>query len=343
MIEGRKKNVRAIDGSVDYQEWVCSPQFVWPGKHSQLLLQPGAELRCLERVGAPSEERLAVGNLLINGDNLKAMSALMSGYRGKIDLIYIDPPFAVGADMHVETGSRGSGAKGPARSKVVAYSDRWGRGQQDYYQMIFDRLLLMRELLSERGSIYVHVDYRMSAPIRLMLDEIFSADSFVNEIIWFYKTGGVPQKIGFGRKHDTIYFYAINPDRAIWNGAKERSYLSHRYGFSNVEIFEDRGRPYTMVNCRDVWEIPALRGNQPERVRYPTQKPEALLERIILASSNPGDLVADFFCGSGTTAVVAQRLGRRWIACDEQRLAVDTARARLSADPTCPFAICELC
>jgi adenine-specific DNA-methyltransferase len=135
--------------------------------------------------------------------------------------------------------------------------------------------------------------------------------------------------LGFGKKHDTIHFFSKVRASTIWNPQKEKSYLMHKYGFSNIEIFEDERGQYTLVNCRDVFDIPALRGNQPERVDYPTQKPEALLERIIQASSNEGDLVADFFCGSGTTLAVSEKLGRRWIGVDLGRYAIHTSRKRL--------------
>ncbi len=205
----------------------------------------------------------------------------------------------------------------------------WGRGTDSYLHVMYERLALMKELLSEKGSVYVHVDYRVTGFLKLLLDEVFSSDDYINEVIWFYKTGGVPEKLGFGKKHDTIHFYVKSPTSAVWNPLKERSYLMHKYGFSNIEILEDKHGRYTLVNCRDVWDIPALRGNQPERENFPTQKPEALLERIIKASSGEGDLVADFFCGSGTTGAVAERLGRRWIMCDLGRFAIHTSRKRM--------------
>jgi len=189
----------------------------------------------------------------------------------------------------------------------------------------------------------VHLDYRMAPLIRCILDEIFSVDSLVNEVIWFYKTGGIPEKLGWGRKHDNLLFYAKCPPKTCWNPQKEKSYLMHRYGFSNIEIFQDEYGPYTLVNCRDVFDIPALRGNQPERLNFPTQKPEALLKRIILASSNPSDLVADFFCGSGTTLAVAEKLGRRWIGCDLSRWAIHVTRKRLLDIESCkPFDVLNL-
>jgi len=271
-------------------------------------------------------------NMLIWGDNKLVMASLLEQIRGKIDLIYIDPPFDVGADftMKVQIGEgKEQVQKEQSILEAVAYRDTWGRGTDSYLHMMYERLTLMRDLLSERGSIYLHCDYRVTGLLRLLLDEVFGKENLMNEIVWFYKTGGVPTKIGFGKKHDVIYYYVKDPGRAIWNSQKEKSYLMHRYGFSNIEIFSDDVGQYTLVNMRDVWDVPALRGNQPEREDFPTQKPESLIERIINASSNEGDLVADFFCGSGTTLAVAEKLGRRWIGADLGRYAIHTTRKRL--------------
>lgn len=177
----------------------------------------------------------------------------------------------------------------------------------------------------------------------MIATEHFGSSNLINEVIWLYKTGGMPEKLGWGRKHDNILFYTKNTEKARWNPQKEKSYLMHKYGFSNIEIFTDENGQYTLVNCRDVFDIPALRGNQPERVDFSTQEPEALLERIILASSNPSDLVADFFCGSGTTLAVAEKLGRRWIGCDLGRWAIHVTRKRLLSIPNCkPFEVLNL-
>jgi DNA modification methylase len=271
-------------------------------------------------------------NRLIYGDNKHVIASLLPEFRGQVDLIYIDPPFDVGADFtqQLPLGDEASVRhNGKTSVEVVAYHDRWGRGPESYLHMMFERLTLMRELLAESGSIYVHCDWRVSAPLRLLLDEVFGSENFVNELIWFYKTGGLPERLGYGKKHDTIFFYAKSRPACTWNPQKEKSYLMHNYGFSNIDIHEDDRGKFTLVNCRDVFDIPALRGNSPERVDFPTQKPEALLERIIRASTNLGGLVADFFCGSGTTGAVAERLGRRWIMSDLSRLAIHTTRKRL--------------
>lgn len=266
---------------------------------------------------------------IIIGENRAVMCALLPPLRERVDLIYADPPFDVGSDQQVEVPI-GAPVAGRSRGvRTTAYRDAWGDGASSYAHMMYERLWLMHQLLSERGSLYLHCDYRTSALHRHILDEIFGRENFINEIIWHYKTGGTPEKIGFGKKHDTIFFYAKSRQHARWNPQKEKSYLKHKYGFSNIDIQRDDGGLYTWVNCRDVFDIPALRGNQPERVDYPTQKPEALLDRIIRASSDPGDLVADFFCGSGTTGVVAQRLGRRWILADAGGYAVHTTCKRV--------------
>lgn len=305
-------------------------ELIWPGKYTAdgRRRRPScapARLRHLEEVageGAPGR--------LLRGDNLAVMERLLEDEAGSLDLIVIDPPFGTGLDFHYRA----------AGQRVRAYSDREKVGPGAYLSGMHARLERMRALLNDRGSIYVHVDHRAAPAMRFVLDEVFGADSFVNEIVWFYKTGGMPERLGFGRKHDTILFYVKDRAKAHWFPQKERSYLMHRYGFSNVAIHEDgRGR-YTLVNCRDVFDIPALRGNQPERVDYPTQKPEALLARMILASSPPGGLVADFYCGSGTALVAAARAGRRWLGCDAEAWAINTARKRLARLPQPPaFAI----
>ncbi|WP_457571925.1 site-specific DNA-methyltransferase [Desulfovulcanus sp.] len=282
-------------------------------------------------------------NKLFWGENFLVLQTLADKFVGKIDLIYIDPPFATGINFSFQ---RPIGEK-TYRDKHyqivdLAYRDCWDKGLPSYLSMIQERLRLMYNLLSDRGSLYVHVDYRVSAYLRLILDEIFGPENFINEIIWFYKTGGMPEKLGFGRKHDNILFYVKDRTKAIWNPQKEKSYLMHKYGFANIEIFKDERGEYTLVNCRDVFDISALRGNQPERVDYPTQKPEALLERIIKASTNPGDLVADFFCGSGTTLCVAEKLGRRWLGSDLGRWAVHVTKKRLLQVKGCaPFEVLD--
>ena len=176
------------------------------------------------------------------------------------------------------------------------------------------RLIEMKRVLKPTGSIYLHCDHHASHYLKQLMDIVFGIDNFRNEIIWLYKTGGMSKR-WFGRKHDVILFYS-KTGQYTFNPQKEKSYLTHKYGFSNIEIHEDEGGYYTMVGMRDVWDIPALRGNQPETKGYPTQKPITLYERIVTASSNEGDVVLDPFCGCATTLVAAENLGRQWIGID---------------------------
>ena len=318
-------------------------EFVWDGKYdasgNRREVDKGVATRFDHVETIPGSNAGKNVNRLLLGDNKAVMMALPDEGAGSIDLIYADPPFDIGTDFRV----RITLGHGDRRKEVptLAYRDVWGTGADSYAQMMYERLAVMRDLLSDEGSLYVHCDYRTTGLLRNMLDEIFGPENHVNEIIWFYKTGGLPDKLGFGKKHDTIHYYVKSRRHAIWNPQKEKSYVKHKYGFSNIEILEDGTGRYTNVNCRDVFDIPALRGNQPEKVNFPTQKPEALLERIVRASSNEESLVSDFFCGSGTTGIVAERLGRRWVLADASRLAVHTTRKRLlgqrsSADNTGP-------
>ena len=323
---GRKKIEKRTAPSLEWEGKGGVPPFI-PAEAARLV-----SVEAFHKIEEGGDRSLTWHNLLIRGENSAIMSALLPDFAGKVDLIYLDPPFDIGSDIpaHISFGSNSSrSAPKSDLFKVVAYGDSWGKGKESYIKMILDRLLLCKELLSERGSLYLHCDYRTTAWTRLVLEEVFGRRNYVNECIWHYRTGGMPEKIGYGRKHDTIHFVVKDPSRAIWNPQKEKSYLGHKYGFSNIDIQEDDRGHYTMVQLRDVWTIPALRGNQPERVDYPTQKPEALLDRIIRASSNENSIVADFFCGSGTTGVVAERLNRRWIMCDQGDLAIHTCRKRL--------------
>ncbi len=174
----------------------------------------------------------------------------------------------------------------------------------------------------------MHLDWHAAHYVKVEMDKIFGYKNFVNEIVWFYKTGGMSKR-WLGRKHDVILVYSKGPSYKFIP-AKEKSYLMHKYGFSNVKIEQDEGGYYTWVGMRDVWDVPALRGNQPEAIGYPTQKPESLIERIINLATTPGDTVADFFVGGGSTPAVAQRLERQWIACDISRVAVSITADRVA-------------
>jgi len=304
------------------------PELRWTGKrpYESTVYYP-AQLK--ERYGKEQEGGAHDGwiNQIYWGDNLQVMSHLLGKYRGKVNLIYIDPPFDSKADYKKKISLRGKTVTNDSSSfEEKQYGDIWTN--DEYLQFMYERLILCRELLDDEGSIYLHCDWHKSHHLRMILDEVFGPESFVNEIIWTYRTGG-GSKRWFGRKHDTILLYS-KTDAYKFNPLKEKSYLSHKYGFTNVDIYEDEdGRHYTLAGMRDFWEIDALRGNQPESIGYPTQKPEALLKRMIQASSDPGDLVFDCFMGSGTTQAAALKLGRRFIGADINLGAVQTTTKRL--------------
>jgi DNA modification methylase len=281
-------------------------------------------------------------NKLIWGDNLLVEASLLRDFAGKIDLIYIDPPFATGADFSV-TSQIGEGGeevtKANSSIEEKAYRDTWARGYASFFDMLRSRLLLMRDLLAAHGALFVHLDSNTSHFIRLLLDELFGDQAFCNNIIWSYKRWPGKQRT-FQRMHDDILFARKNPwdSNVRFNAEYEKpsdSYLKRFGGKTQVLDPETKTRKITIdeptkgLPLRDVWDISIIAGVGAERTGYPTQKPEALLERIIRTSSNPGDVVADFFCGSGTTLAVAEKLGRRWIGCDLGRFAIHTTRKRL--------------
>lgn len=284
-------------------------------------------------------------NKLIWGENKYIMSSLLKNFAGRIDLIYIDPPFATGADFSFNTQIGESKEEVFKEQSIIeekAYRDTWGKGLITYLSMMLDRLVIMRELLSETGSIYVHLDWHIGHYIKLILDDIFGKDNFQNEIIWAYKTQGATKR-RYSRKHDTLFFYTKR-DTWTFNYQTERSYMQHKYGFDKDDFKVDEdGRQYRDTIVRDTWEISAIQSATSENLGFRTQKPEKLLERIILSSSDPGDLVADFFCGSGTTCAVAEKLGRRWICCDLSRWAIHLTRKRLLEMADCkPFEVLNL-
>ena len=301
-------------------------------------------------------------NRLIYGDNLLAMQALLAGdaqtglpsLRGKVDLIYIDPPFDSKADYRTKISLPGTNIQQkPTVIEQFAYADTWEEGTISYLKMIYPRLVLMKEFLSESGSLYVHIDWHVGHYVKLLLDDIFGKDNLLNEIMWCYSIGGKGTRF-FGRKHDVIFLYSKS-SHYIFNGkdqlvATERKENSHM----RVKIDED-GREYQEKTDKksgkvyryyvdegkipnDYWiDIEQLNREDSERVGYATQKPERLLERIIAASSNKDSLVCDFFGGSGTTAAVAERLGRRWITCDIGKPASLVMRKRFIDQEVKPF------
>lgn len=271
-------------------------------------------------------------NLLAHGDNGAFMKALLHNedMAGTLQMVYIDPPFFSKANydavIHVE---RPAEEGGTFSAKHLAYGDIWSQGIGQYLTMLTSRLMLIRDLLREDGTVWVHLDWHAVHYVRILMDEIFGADHFVNEIIWTYKSGGAGKK-HFARKHDTILVYSKTKDY-YFSPLKEKSYNRgfKPYHFKGVEEFQDETGWYTMVNMKDVWQIDMVGRTSAERTGYATQKPEALLERILACSSREGDLCGDFFCGSGTLAAVAQKMNRRWICCDQGRLAVASAYRRI--------------
>ena len=387
-------------------------ELVWNGKTNEVcnIVLP---FQTIEQVDEPRDEsepqldlfdtrgRQLKGwtNKLIWGDNKLVLSSLKNGplreeieAQGGLKLIYIDPPFDVGADfsMDIEIGEE-TFTKDPNILEEIAYRDTWGKGADSFIAMIYERLILMQDLLSEDGSIYVHCDWRVNNYMRLVLNEVFGGNFFVNEIIWQKIRSSKGQANRFGNVHDTIYFFSKSA-----NYLHNKQYTSHdpkrldshynlidektgqRYQLAdftqkgsgepryfgdrglrapppgkhwiwsqkritealekNLIVFTQSGKPRVKrfldesrgQPVEDIWtDIFPINSQANESMGYPTQKPEALLERIIKTSSNEGDLVADFFCGSGTTAAVAEKLGRKWIATDLGKFAIHTTRKRM--------------
>jgi hypothetical protein len=403
-------------------------ELVWNGKTREVCTailpfqtlehidEPRREKREDEELGLDTGGRQLKGwtNKLIWGDNKLILSSLKSGAlrrqiedAGGLKLIYIDPPFDVGADfsMDIEIGGE-TFHKEPNLLEQIAYRDTWGRGADSFIAMIYERLILMRDLMAKDACIYVHCDWRVSGLIRLALDEVFSSENFQAEVMWKKTTKTTSFKT-FGSEHDTIFYYTRDSSDYVFNqtftALKESELLTKyvylerpdgeiisltkgqrlgteslpagrrfrgvpllnmnqnrpnlRYEFlghtrvwaakkdvleklyQDGRIFQiDGGLPqkkgYLDINLgakvNDVWtDISPINSQALEKLDYPTQKPEAVLSRIIEVSSNPGDLVADFFCGSGTTAAVAEKLGRKWIATDLGKFGIHTTRKRL--------------
>ncbi len=281
-------------------------------------------------------------NQLYRGDNLAIMAALLPHYEGRIDLIYADPPFFTNRKFPARIG-RGEDSRKPAEWQLAeGYADHW-KDLDEYIQFLYQRLALMHRLLSPTGTLYLHLDWHANAYARLLLDEIFGPERLLNEIIWAYH-GPSPIRSAFNRKHDTLLVYTksenytFNADavRVPYNPVTVKTFASSpRAGFGKVPNLERGKVP------EDWWYFPVVARLHNERTGYPTQKPEALLERIVLASSNPGDLVADFFCGSGTTPLIAARHGRRFLAADATFRAIHTTRIRLIRENAAPFGIWE--
>ncbi len=283
-------------------------------------------------------------NRLIWGDNKLVMASLMEEFAGRIDLIYIDPPFDAGADfsLPIPVGDEAEKiGKAPSIIEMVAYRDIWGRGADSYLQMMFDRLILIRDLLSEHGSFFLHCDWRVNFHLREICDEVFGKNRFRNEIIWHYEN-----KLGtgwgaktFDTRHDVLLLYSKSDQyfhKAITEPVRNKKLqpVTKKIRGERVWLKNPDGSPMYAEGADerpvgDLWNIPIINPVADERLEYPTQKPRKLLERVILAASNEDSIVADVFCGSGTTLDAAERLGRRWIGCDLGRYSVHVARKRL--------------
>jgi len=351
-------------------------ELVWPGKYDEegnvvepsRVALPFQLIEVIEE-GRASREALVQGTLplfgarpssaqedgwrnkLIWGDSLHVMGSLTSEFSGKIDLIYIDPPFATGADFSLTTeigGDEVKVEKEPSSIEMKAYRDMWSNGKASFMAMLAPRLQLMRELLSPSGMILAHFDDNIGHEAKLVMDDIFGERNFRGEIIWQLGTGAKSRKF-FSIQHNLILAYSRGD---TWTFNTDSSILREPFAEGSLKTHfrhvDEKGRNYRVrtVNGKDyryyadegrmigsVWtDVPSMVANSPiidEATGYPTQKPEKLLQRIIVACSKRGDLVADFFCGSGTTPVVAERLDRRWIACDLGRFAIHVTRKRL--------------
>lgn len=303
------------------------PELRWTGKRPYRSTQYfPAQLR--ESYG---EEQNGWINKIFWGDNLQVMSHLLKNFRGKIDLIYIDPPFDSKADYKKKIDIKGIGktSSDSTTFEEKQYGDIWTN--DEYLQFMYERFILLRELLSDSGTIIVHLDYHKCHHIRLVMDEVFGADNFRNEMIWTYNGGATPPK-DYPRKHDNLLRYVKDSKKSNWTfNIEYRPYNEQtaermKHIHKGVMVDLDRGTPMT-----DWWtdiKVPTGPMNQ-EKNGYPTQKPEKLLERVIKACSNPGDLVFDCFMGSGTTQAVAMKLGRRFIGADINLGAIQTTTKRL--------------
>lgn len=306
------------------------PSIHWTGKH---LAPPKPVSLTIDSIihpngfGYPNSKP---SSRLILGDNLSVMATLLPKYEGRIDLIYADPPFFTNRKFKTRIG-RGEDSRKPDLWKLAeGYQDDW-KDLDEYLDFLYQRLALMHRLLAPTGTLYLHLDWHADAYARLILDELFGADNLLNEIVWVYH-GPSPIRSAFNRKHDTIlsyvkgkeYTFNVDAVREPYNQNTVNTFRSSpKAGFGKVPDLERGKVP------EDWWYFPVVARLHNERTGYPTQKPNSLLERIILASSNPGDLVADFFCGSGTTPFVAAKHGRSFIACDENFRAIHTTRSRL--------------
>ncbi len=311
---------------------------------NELVLPTRFEKGFYSLIGQPVKQDIEKGwsNRLIYGDNLMTMQALLAGdpatgmtsMRGKVDLIYIDPPFDSKADYRTKIHLPGTDIEAkPTVIEQHAYSDTWKDGTVSYLEMMVPRLILMRELLSEQGSIYVHIDWHVGHYVKVIMDEIFGKENLVNEIVWNYHDPAGTVNDRYKRKHDILLFYAKNDTsrffdldsvRIPYSEGTKRQAETGQISFGRVTKINELGKVR-----EDVWQIPIINSMSKERLNYGTQKPEKLLEVVLQASCHKNGIVADFFAGSGTTGAVAEKLGRKWIMSDLGKPAVMIMRKRL--------------
>ena len=313
----------------EFEHHKCLPELIWHGKRPYYSTQYYPAKLCESYIDNNNEWK----NKLFWGDNLQVMSHLLKDYKGKIDLIYIDPPFDSKTDYKKRIELHGK-SKNKYSFEEKQFSDTWVN--DDFLQFMYERLIIMRELLSDKGCIYLHCDWHKSHHLRMIMDEVFGSENFVNEIIWHYSGAGTPKGC-WAKRHDNIFLYS-KTSKYTFNADDIRT----DYSVATIERFS-----HTINNVRnginfgtqslnplgkypeDVLDIPIEAPSANARTGYPTQKPETLIERIIKASSNPGDLIFDCFMGSGTTQTVAMKLGRRFIGADINLASIQTTTKRL--------------
>jgi DNA modification methylase len=281
-------------------------------------------------------------NLLITGDNLSVSKTLLAGMRTgtlrQVDLMYMDPPFFSGSNYKASLRTTDLHGVRKAGAPVEAFSDAWyepGMKKDDvferYLTSVAARIIAARELLADDGCLWLHLDHHAVHYVKILADEIFGGrDHLINEVIWQYKSGGSTKK-RFSRKHDTLLYYAKRPSKYKFYPQEEKSYNRglKPYRFKGVKEYRDETGWYTIVNMKDVWQIDMVGRTAGERTGYATQKPEALLSRIIAACTDSGDICADFYGGSGTLAAACEVLKRNWILCDLNPTASAVSKQRL--------------
>lgn len=342
-------------------------ELVWEGKYDECGNRREVDvagfsmpMQKIETIDQPRSEAAAAGqleifekktkrlddfrNMLIWGDNKLVMASLLKDFKGQIDLIYIDPPYDVGADFTCDVllgDAEDTQLKDQSVLEQVAYQDTWGKGVDSYLQVMYDRIVLMRELLSERGSIFLHCDWHVGHYLRAVLDQVFGRHAFLNEIIWYYynKLHDSRKQI-LPRAHDVIFRYANAPGKQIHSGLKEgrdkpvKKLKYKKVGGQIQNIIGPDGKAVTYISeertIDDVWRIRCLQpANKDEYTLFRTQKPLDLVQRVIDLGSYDDSIVLDAFCGTGTTLLAAESRGRRWIGCDLGRFPIHASRKRL--------------